>query len=111
MCYKDVKRAFDLISTIILLLALIIPILVIAILVIAILVRLTSRGPALYWSDRDSWNMDPDLLAEELEKGPERVLVSKAVVAGHLWLKLPYLKPACICETKNVIIIVSSNVL
>jgi hypothetical protein len=53
--------------------------------------------------------MDPDLLAEELEKGPERILVSKAVVAGHLWLKLPYLKPACICETKNVI--VSSNVL
>jgi len=80
------------------------------ILVIAVMVRLTSRGPALYWSDRDSWNMDPDLLAEELEKGPERILVSKAVVAGHLWLKLPYLKPACICETKNVII-VSSNVL
>ena len=79
------------------------------ILLLALLVRLTSRGSALYWSDRDSWNMDPDLLAEELEKGPERILVSKAVVAGHLWLKLPYLKPACICETKNVI--VSSNVL
>jgi len=47
MCYKDVKRAFDLISTIILLLALIIPILV-----IAVLIKLTSRGPALYWSDR-----------------------------------------------------------
>jgi len=47
VCYKDVKRAFDLISTIILLLALIIPILV-----IAALVRLTSKGPALYWSDR-----------------------------------------------------------
>ena len=99
------KRIFDMIIAVLLLIILLIPILL-----IAVLVRVTSRGPALYWSDRDSWNMDPDLLAEELEKGPERVLVSKAVVAGHLWLKLPYLKPACICETKNVII-VSSNVL
>ena len=55
--------------------------------------------PIFIDSDRISWNMDPGLLAEELEKRPERVLVSKAVVLGHLWLKVPYLKPACISET------------
>ena len=38
--------------------------------------------PVFIDSDRNSWNMDPDLLAHELEKGPERILVSKAVV---LW--------------------------
>jgi len=32
--------------------------------------------------DQTSWNMDPDLLAHDLEKGPERILVSKAV---FLW--------------------------
>jgi len=69
------KRLFDLFLSLCL-----VPILLVPFLVIAVLVRLTSRGPALYWSDRDSWNMDPDLLAEELEKGPERILVSKAVV-------------------------------
>jgi hypothetical protein len=99
------KRIFDLTMAGFLFCFLSVPIFV-----VGLIVKLTSRGPALYWSDRDSWNMDPDLLAEELEKGPERILVSKAVVAGHLWLKLPYLKPACICETKNIII-VSSNVL
>jgi O-antigen biosynthesis protein WbqP len=47
VCYKDVKRAFDLISTIILVLALIIPMIA-----IALLVKLTSKGPFFYWSDR-----------------------------------------------------------
>jgi hypothetical protein len=98
------KRIFDLAMAGFLFCFLSVPIFV-----VGLIVKLTSRGPVLYWSDRDSWNMDPDLLAEELEKGPERILVSKAVVPGHLWLKLPYLKPACICETKNVI--VPSNVL
>jgi hypothetical protein len=53
--------------------------------------------------------MDPDLLAEELEKRANKRLVPKAGVLVHLWLKVPYLKPACISETKNVI--VSLNVL
>ena len=39
-------------------------------------------GNLLPDGERISWNMDPDLLAHELEKGPERILVSKAVV---LW--------------------------
>ena len=42
------KRIFDLIIAVLLLLI----ILLIPILAIAVLVRLTSRGPALYWSDR-----------------------------------------------------------
>ena len=41
------KRMFDVIIPVLLLIILLIPILV-----IAVLVRLTSRGPALYWSDR-----------------------------------------------------------
>jgi len=42
-----VKRIFDLILSICL-----VPVLLVLILVIAVMVRLTSRGPALYWSDR-----------------------------------------------------------
>ncbi|MBA4391879.1 MAG: lipid carrier--UDP-N-acetylgalactosaminyltransferase [Syntrophus sp. (in: bacteria)] len=45
--YKDNKRAFDLVSTVILLSVLAVPMLV-----IALLVKLTSQGPVLYWSDR-----------------------------------------------------------
>jgi hypothetical protein len=41
------KRIFDLIISLCL-----VPVLLFPILVIALLVRLTSRGPALYWSDR-----------------------------------------------------------
>ncbi len=41
------KRIFDLFSSLCLLLILLVPILL-----IALLIRLTSRGPALYWSDR-----------------------------------------------------------
>ena len=41
------KRIFDLILSLCLVLVLLVPILV-----IAVSVRLTSRGPALYWSDR-----------------------------------------------------------
>lgn len=41
------KRIFDLIISLCLLLALLVPILV-----IAVLIRLTSRGSAVYWSDR-----------------------------------------------------------
>jgi hypothetical protein len=36
-------------------------------------------------------------------------LIPKAGMLVHLWLKVPYLKPACISETKKVI--VSSNAL
>ena len=41
------KRIFDLLLSLCL-----VPVLLVPILVIAVLVRLTSRGPALYWSDR-----------------------------------------------------------
>ena len=41
------KRIFDLLLSLCL-----VPVLLVLILVIAVLVRLTSRGPALYWSDR-----------------------------------------------------------
>ena len=41
------KRLFDVIIAVLLLIILLIPILL-----IAVMVRLTSRGPALYWSDR-----------------------------------------------------------
>ncbi|WP_373976009.1 sugar transferase [Chitinibacter sp. SCUT-21] len=41
------KRSFDFLLALILLLAFLIPILL-----VAILVKLTSKGPALYWSDR-----------------------------------------------------------
>jgi O-antigen biosynthesis protein WbqP len=45
--HNFLKRVFDLILSLCL-----VPVLLVLILVIAVLVRLTSRGPALYWSDR-----------------------------------------------------------
>jgi O-antigen biosynthesis protein WbqP len=42
-----VKRIFDLIATVILLLILVVPLII-----IALLVKATSKGPFLYWSDR-----------------------------------------------------------
>ena len=47
MLYKIIKRAFDLIAAIILLLVLSAPMII-----IALLVKATSKGPFLYWSDR-----------------------------------------------------------
>ncbi len=47
MLYKIIKRAFDLIATVILLLVLVVPMII-----IALLVKTTSKGPFLYWSDR-----------------------------------------------------------
>jgi O-antigen biosynthesis protein WbqP len=45
--YLVAKRAFDIVAALILLVILCIPMIV-----IAMLIRITSRGPALYWSDR-----------------------------------------------------------
>lgn len=45
--YKIIKRSFDLIATVILLIALIVPMII-----IALLVKATSKGHYLYWSDR-----------------------------------------------------------
>jgi O-antigen biosynthesis protein WbqP len=45
--HNFLKRVFDLILSLCL-----VPVLLVLILMIAVLVRLTSRGPALYWSDR-----------------------------------------------------------
>ena len=49
--YKVVKRIFDVVSAVILLLILIIPMLI-----ISLLIKLTSKGPVLYWSDRPGRN-------------------------------------------------------
>jgi O-antigen biosynthesis protein WbqP len=45
--YKIIKRSFDLIATVILLVVLIVPMII-----IALLVKVTSKGHFLYWSDR-----------------------------------------------------------
>jgi O-antigen biosynthesis protein WbqP len=45
------KRLFDLVLA-----ALVAIVLLVPVLLVAILVRLTSRGPALYWSDRVGWD-------------------------------------------------------
>ncbi len=47
MLYKIIKRSFDLVATVILLVVLIAPMII-----LALLVKATSRGPFLYWSDR-----------------------------------------------------------
>ena len=49
--YKVVKRIFDVVSAVILLLILCIPMLI-----ISLLIKLTSKGPVLYWSDRPGRN-------------------------------------------------------
>jgi len=76
------KRLFDLIIACIALLTLLVPILL-----IALLVKLTSRGPALYWSDRvginntifkmpkfRSMNVDTPAVATHLLQDPKSVL-------------------------------------
>lgn len=45
--YRNMKRIFDFMLAIVLLLGLLLPLLL-----VALLVRMTSRGPILYWSDR-----------------------------------------------------------
>jgi O-antigen biosynthesis protein WbqP len=45
--YKIIKRSFDLIATVILLVALLVPMII-----VVLLVKATSKGPFLYWSDR-----------------------------------------------------------
>ena len=47
MRYKIIKRSFDLISYVIILLLLIVPMII-----IALLVKTISKGPFFYWSDR-----------------------------------------------------------
>jgi len=82
MYYEFIKRAFDLTSTVIFLLVLAVPILA-----IFLLVKLTSTGPALYWSDRvgihntifrmpkfRTMRMDTPDVATHLLENPERYL-------------------------------------
>jgi len=76
------KRLFDLILTLIAASILLLPIMV-----VAVLVKLTSKGPALYWSDRvgvnnvifkmpkfRSMNTDTPAVATHLLKDPKSVL-------------------------------------
>ncbi len=80
--YRACKRAFDLVVALILLILLAIPMLV-----IALAIRFTSRGPALYWSDRvgienrifrmpkfRSMRMDAPQLATHLFSNPDDYL-------------------------------------
>lgn len=68
------KRAFDLLFGIMLLL-----LLVVIMLIIAIVIRLTSKGPSLYWSDRVGKN-------NKIFKMPKfrSMLIDTPVVATHL---------------------------
>jgi len=78
------KRFIDLILSILLILLLLIPMVI-----IAILVRINSKGPALYWSDRvgknnvifkmpkfRSMNQNTDAIASHLMEDPERFITS-----------------------------------
>lgn len=82
--YLIAKRAFDILAALILLALLGIPMIV-----IAVLIRLTSRGPALYWSDRvgihnhifrmpkfRSMRIDAPQLATHLFRDPDDYLTS-----------------------------------
>ena len=81
---KDMKKIFDLLLSLCLIIVLSVPIFI-----IAVLVRLTSRGPALYWSDRVG-------LGNKLFKMPKfrTMRIDTPAVATHL-LKEPdvYLTP------------------
>ncbi|MDO8722413.1 MAG: sugar transferase [Syntrophales bacterium] len=74
MLYKIIKRAFDLISTVILLLVLVVPMII-----IALLVKATSKGPFFYWSDRVG-------MGNEFFKMPKfrTMLIDTPAVATHL---------------------------
>ena len=82
--YLIVKRAFDLVAAAVLLVIVGIPMIA-----IAIVIRVTSRGPALYWSDRvgihnrifrmpkfRSMRMDAPQLATHLFRDPDAFLTS-----------------------------------
>ena len=85
------KRFFDLILSISLILLLMIPMII-----IAIIVRLNSKGPALYWSDRvgknnvifkmpkfRSMNQDTLAMATHLIEDPERLTTSFGKFIRH----------------------------
>jgi len=59
-----------------------------------------GAAPVFIDTDRSTWNMDPGLLTKELQKQPSKGLLPKAVMLAHLWLKVPYLKAACIHDKK-----------
>jgi O-antigen biosynthesis protein WbqP len=82
--YQIAKRLFDIVAALVLLLVLAIPMLV-----LAAVIRLTSRGPALYWSDRvgienrifrmpkfRSMRTDAPQLATHLFQKPDQYLTS-----------------------------------
>jgi len=78
------KRIFDLFTAIILLVLLIIPMLL-----ISIAIRLTSKGPALYWSDRVGYNNKIFKMAKF-----RSMFINTPIIASHL-LENPdlYLSP------------------
>ncbi len=100
MVYRILKRAFDLLSSIGLLLFLGIPMLA-----IALIVMITSKGPILYWSDRVGINnrifsmpkfrtmkVDTPEMATHLMKDPEHYLTPIGSILRKLSLdELPQL--------------------
>jgi dTDP-4-amino-4,6-dideoxygalactose transaminase len=66
--------------------------------------------PVLIDSDRESWNMDPDLLAEELEACKKRGKLPKAVVPTDLYGQCAdYNRILEICERYDVPVVADSS--
>lgn len=60
-------------------------------------IRYVGAVPVLVDSETDSWNMDPDLLAQFLEERSRRGRLPAAVVAVHLYGQTANLEPILAC--------------
>jgi len=69
-------------------------------------IRYLGGRPILVDSERSSWNMDPALLAEELEASARRGKLPKAVVVVHLYGQSADMDPiVALCERYGVALV------
>ena len=69
-------------------------------------IRYLGATPVFVDSDRETWNMDPVLLAKELKKRAIRGTLPKALVLVHLYGQCADMAPICeICEHYGVALV------
>ena len=69
-------------------------------------VKYVGAEPVFFDSERDTWNMDPQLLAEELATDAARGTLPKAVMAVHLYGQSAKLEEiAALCAKYEVVLI------
>ena len=64
----------------------------------AFAVRYAGAAPVFVDSDRRTWNLDPDLLAEALDDAARRGALPRAVIAVDLYGQIAELEPIASCS-------------